>query len=84
MALGKPVICYIREEDLGFIPSQMKEQLPLIQATPQTIYQVLKSWLTERKSEIIERGRQSRRYVEQWHNPLQIARQMREHYQAII
>ena len=34
MALGKPVICYIRESDLKFIPEQMKADLPIIDASP--------------------------------------------------
>ena len=35
MALGKPVICYIREEDLAFLPAQMRQDLPIINATAQ-------------------------------------------------
>ncbi|NDJ63030.1 MAG: glycosyltransferase family 4 protein, partial [Chloroflexi bacterium] len=41
MALGKPVICYIREEDLRFIPAEMRAEMPIINATPATLYEVL-------------------------------------------
>ncbi|OAI49738.1 hypothetical protein AYO43_02830 [Nitrospira sp. SCGC AG-212-E16] len=45
MALGKPVICYVREEDLCFIDPEMRSQLPVIRAEPGTIYEVLKECL---------------------------------------
>ena len=84
MALGKPVICYIREQDLGFVPAKMREELPIINATPGTIYQVLKEWLTIRRNDLCEQGRLSRRYVERWHNPLQIAEKLRDAYVSIV
>lgn len=84
MALGKPVICYIRQDDLKFIPSQMQAELPVLQATPVTIYDVLKQWLTIRKCELPEVGRRSRAYVEKWHDSLQIADQLKHEYEAII
>ena len=36
MALGKPVICYIREDDLKYIPKEMRDELPIINAN--TLY----------------------------------------------
>jgi hypothetical protein len=84
MALGRPVICFIREDDLRFIPTKMSEELPIINATPGTIYQVLKDWLTVRRNELCSRGKQSRRYVERWHDPLQIAVRLRDAYNSIF
>lgn len=83
MALGKPVIAYIRDGDLGFIPDKMRAELPLIQATPQTIYEVLKEWLTERRDELPEMGEQSRTFVERWHDPLKIAANLKNDYEDI-
>ena len=34
MAMGKPVACYIRDEDLRFIPRPWPTQLPLLQRPP--------------------------------------------------
>ena len=34
MAMGKPVVCYIRAEDLQFVPPAMVAELPLIPARP--------------------------------------------------
>jgi glycosyltransferase involved in cell wall biosynthesis len=84
MALGKPVICYIREDDLKFISQQMRDELPIINATPTTFYDVLKEWLTVRKQEIPERGQQSRAYVEKWHDPLKIAAKLKNEYEIIL
>jgi glycosyltransferase involved in cell wall biosynthesis len=84
MALGKPVVCYVREADLRFIPAQMRQDMPIIQATPRTLYDVLKEWLTVRHGRLPEIGRRSRAYVEQWHDPLQVATQLKKAYEAIL
>lgn len=84
MALGKPVICYIREDDLKFIPQQMREELPIINATPATLCDVLREWLTIRKHELRDVGRRSRAYVERWHDPLKIAATLIGEYKAIV
>lgn len=41
LSQGVPVISYIRESDLKYIPKAMSEALPIIQVTPDTIYEVL-------------------------------------------
>lgn len=84
MALGKPVVCYLREEDYRFIPEQMRRDLPLINATPGSIYQVLLSWLTENRGNLAEKGIASRRYVEQWHCPTRIARRLIDDYTRVL
>jgi len=80
MALGKPVVCYLREGDLGFLPVKMREQMPLIRAEPDDIYKVLRNWLTTRRHELAERGAASRAYVEYWHDPVRIAGSLLEDY----
>ena len=80
MALAKPVICYLRDEDLGFIDPGMREQLPLLRADPGTIYAVLGHALTTGRSRLPETGALGRAYVERWHNPLQIAGFLRDQY----
>lgn len=84
MALGKPVMCYIREEDLKFIPAQMRTELPIINTTPATLYDTLKLWLTTRQPELATVGQRSRRYVENWHDPLKIAARMQTEYETIM
>ena len=84
MALGKPVICYIRDDDLGFIPDGMRRDLPIIRADPGSIQGVLRTWLGERRGELEEVGRRSRGYVETWHDPILIASRLRRDYEAIM
>ena len=84
MALAKPVIAYIRDEDLDFIPDEMRDDLPIINATPDGIYEVLKYWLTDGKQHLQEVGHKSRSYVEKWHDPLKIAMNMKIEYETIL
>jgi glycosyltransferase involved in cell wall biosynthesis len=84
MAMGKPVICYIREDDLKFIPEQMRRDLPVINASPATIADVLREWLTVRRHELAAVGRRSREYVERWHDPLKIAAMLKTEYESIL
>lgn len=83
MALGKPVICYMREEDMHHLPDGMRSAMPIINAMPDSIYMVLKEWLTTKKSELAEQGRISREYVEIWHDPRKIAAGIIEDYKAV-
>jgi len=84
MALGKPVIAYIRKEDMQFIPRQMEKELPIINATPQTIYQVLKNYLVNNRDKLVEIGKKSRIYVEKWHDPIKIAAELKKNYFKIV
>lgn len=84
MALGKPVICFIREGDLKFVPRQMRDDLPLINANPDTVYRVLKDWLTIYRDRLPMQGAKSRAYVEKWHDPTKIAAKLRGDYEEIL
>lgn len=82
MALGKPVVCYIREDDLKFIPAQMRKDLPIINANPSNIYEVLEQ-LIEEPEKLTLIGGQGRAYVERWHDPMRIADRMKEVYESL-
>lgn len=84
MALGKPVMCYVRESDLGFIPPEMRRDLPVINATPANIYEVLKEWITARREELPAVGARGRAFVERWHDPLKIAARLKDDYETIL
>lgn len=84
MALGKPVMAYIRKEDLKFIPAQMRDELPVINVTPNTIYQVLKKYITTDKNKLVSIGKKSRQYVERWHDPIMIAKRLKNDYEKIM
>lgn len=84
MALGKPVVAYIREQDLSFIPAAMRAELPVVNATPGSIYDVLRDLLTVRRHELKELGRRCRKYVETWHDPIRVASGLKSAYESIV
>lgn len=69
MMLGKPVVCFLRPEWLESarreIPAYVDE-LPIVTATPDTVYEVVKD-LIEHPEKRIEIGRRSRAFAEKWH-----------------
>lgn len=70
LMLGKPCICFLRPEWLKSmkkeIPDYVKE-LPVVSATPKTIYKVLKGLiLNPQKREEI--GKRSRKFAVKWHS----------------
>lgn len=83
MALGRPVMCYIREEDLRYIPQQMREEMPIISADPDSILDVLEDVFQNRRH-LPELGRRSREYVERWHDPLKLAERTKATYERIL
>lgn len=70
MMLGKPCVCFIRPEWLKSLRKEMPEyadELPVISATPDTVYSVLKDLIEhpERRQDI---GRRSREFAVKWHS----------------
>lgn len=84
MALGKPVLVYIREDDLQFIPEKMKADLPFIQVNPDTIKIGLKKILDMSGSELLALAERSRAFVEEWHDPLKIAKEIKADYEVAL
>lgn len=78
MAMGKPVICYIREDLVKTYPPE----LPIVNANPDTIYQQLKMLLhySERWESLGKRGR---KYVEKHHSLEKVAKQLTAIYRKL-
>jgi hypothetical protein len=79
MALGKPVACYVREQDMKFVPKSIRNDMPILRIDPGRLVEDLAAIL-DRRAEWQEAGRRSRRYVERWHNPDMIAKAMLDAY----
>jgi glycosyltransferase involved in cell wall biosynthesis len=75
MAMGKPVACYLRDQDLAFLPAGMRRDLPIVQITPGTVEADLERAL-RRRHEWPAWGRRSRDYVLRWHHPRRLAAAM--------
>ncbi|MGL1180924.1 glycosyltransferase, partial [Vibrio parahaemolyticus] len=73
MAMGKPVACYVRDEDMMFVPDALKRELPVYELSPGNLVESI-AGILDRWSEWRARGEASRRYVERWHNPKLIAK----------
>lgn len=84
MALGKPVVSFIREGDLKFIPGEMRRALPVVNANPETVFDVLKKCLKMRSSQIFEIGCAGRGYVEKWHDQDKSAQRLKALYESLL
>lgn len=73
MALGKPVIAYIRESDLVFVDQSLSDDLPIVRCKPGDIKELLLALATTRRGELRELGRDGRRFAKRWHDPHEIA-----------
>ncbi|GIQ68519.1 hypothetical protein DUZ99_00245 [Xylanibacillus composti] len=76
MALGKPVIAYLRED----IKYRLPEHLPILSANPSTIRGVLRHFFAA-PTEWEARGRQGRAYAEKYHDTNVIAGHLNWIYQ---
>ncbi|HVL87305.1 MAG TPA: glycosyltransferase [Candidatus Thermoplasmatota archaeon] len=79
MALGKPVLAYIREADLEFVPDDFARDLPIVRTTPESIERDLER-LVDAPDERRRVGERSRRFVERHHDPTRIARRVAKAY----
>jgi hypothetical protein len=83
MALGKPVVCYLRDGDMKFLPAGMRADLPIINASPESLTDVMRDLLGAGRHRLTEIGVRSRSFVERWHDPIKIARDVASDYQAV-
>jgi glycosyltransferase involved in cell wall biosynthesis len=71
MALGRPVVCYIREEHPGDNP--FGEELPIVRADAATLAERLRELIADRELRM-RLGREGRDFVEREHDPRRVAR----------
>ncbi len=86
MMLGKPAICYIRPEWLEQVRMELPEyarDLPVVSATPETAYDVLKDLVVngEKRKEI---GRNSRQFALRWHSAEAAGKKFDEIYSQLL
>ena len=86
MMMGKPAVCFLRPEWLEQIRAQVPgyvEELPVINATPHTVYDVLKD-LIEHPEKRREIGRRSREFAVKWHSAEAGARRLDQIYSSLL
>ncbi len=79
MAMGLPVLAYLRDDDLARIPLQMRAELPIVRASPETLPAAL-AQLLEDPGLRRELSRRGPAFVRRWHHPVKIARRMLDLY----
>ncbi len=84
MALGKPVVAYVADEDAARAPANLVHELPIVRATSDSVHAVLRELLTTRRGELVELGRRGRSFVERWHDPVVVARTTADAYTAAV
>jgi len=83
MALEKPVVCFVDEATASaYSPPELVRDLPLVRATHDDVYDVLRDVLTTRRDEYGDWSRKGRAFVERWHDPLVIAAGIGDDYLA--
>ncbi len=71
MALGKPVICYLRDDLVDFYAAQglvSREDIPILSASHESIKDVLRRLASTDRRELVKFGMKSRSFVEQFHS----------------
>lgn len=80
MALGKPVVCYIRDDLLDRYAGR---SLPILNANPENVFQVLKEVLdTSEKRKSL--GMKGRTYVQTYHEDKVIAQKLVQIYSCVL
>ncbi len=86
MMLGKPCICFIRPEWLVSMKDEIPDYvngLPIISATPDTVYTVIKDLLDNpEKRQIL--GKKSREFATKWHSAESGAKQIENIYSDLL
>jgi hypothetical protein len=82
MALGKPVIAYIRQTDLKFVPKDMVNDMPILNANQFTIQEVLRGVLEMPMTDLRAIGVKGREFVKKWHDPKKISKEIKAIYEG--
>lgn len=78
MALGKPVVCYIREQLLNKYPSG----LPIVNANTTTCYEVLRELIQKPQRRNLL-GKAGRQYIEQYYDSHELGKQLKAIYKQL-
>ena len=73
MARARPVVAYLHPGDLKLAPAGLAQSLPIINANPESIFDVLRAQALTPKTELRALGQRSWAFATCWHNPAKIA-----------
>jgi len=84
MALGKPVLCFIKGRGLRFVPPKMLADLPIINADESSLEEKLKGVMQMRGEERQSLAERGLAYLKEWHDPTKIAQRVVEDYRKVL
>jgi len=82
MALGKPVLCYLREELINDPRNPYAKDIPIVSSNPDNLKENLTRLIVD-KSLRLELGRRGRKYVEKYHSGKYIGSHYDEIYRSL-
>lgn len=80
MAIGRPVICSIRESYFEYI--DFGKEIPIFNAFPDSIYEVIKNLIIN-KDRLPEIGLKGRQFVEKYHDVRKLTKDLVNYYQYL-
>ena len=85
MKIGKPVIVYLNHDDLRYVPEQMAKDCreAVLEADCDTIEQTLEECIHD-KNLLQRKAVAAIEYVQVWHNPIEIAKQVVAQYKEAL
>ncbi|MDA7822720.1 hypothetical protein N9A58_03940 [Opitutales bacterium] len=76
MALGKPVLCFIKGRGLPFVPPRMLADLPIINADESSLEEKLMGVMQMSSEERVSLAERGLAYLKNWHDPRKIAQRV--------
>ena len=80
LAIGVPVMCYLREDDFNKVDPKMIDELPIINVTQSTLEEKILDFIAMSDLEIEALRRAGRIYVEKWHSIDEISEEILNYY----
>jgi glycosyltransferase involved in cell wall biosynthesis len=80
MAMGVPVLGFINNNDLRYVPEEMAQQIPILNADKNSIQNVLRNFILSSPQERQKIAKSSIEFVDKWHDPIKIAQSLIDPY----
>lgn len=84
MALGRPVLSFVDERDRAYVPSQMWDEIPIVNSNSETVERALSDLCATSRIDLAAMGERSREYVMKWHDPTTVAEETVRLYEQIV
>lgn len=85
MKMGKPVMCFMRDEDFQYVDSKMARDCKetIINIKPDNIYDKICEFI-ENRNLLEYYGGLSYEYVNKWHDPVRVAKMVKGYYEEAL